>query len=78
MGGPKQSPSRHRTGNALRLIEDATASGYLRLRLDSATFMTAAHALYRSLGFVDIERYPESQLPDEYKNRWVFMERRLT
>ncbi len=40
--------------------------------------MTAAHDLYRSTGFVDIEPYPESEILDEYKTHWVFMERMLT
>jgi hypothetical protein len=39
--------------------------------------MTAAHGLYRSSGFVEIEPYPESEIPDERKPHWVFMERTL-
>jgi GNAT superfamily N-acetyltransferase len=74
-------PSNRRTGlgRALleRLIETAGATGYRTLRLDSPDFMTAAHALYRSSGFVDIQPYPESEIPDEYKGYWVFMEKRL-
>jgi GNAT superfamily N-acetyltransferase len=60
------------------LIDAARAAGYLRIRLDSPHFMTAAHGLYRSSGFVDIGPYPESEIPDEYKPHWVFMERTLT
>jgi GNAT superfamily N-acetyltransferase len=67
-------------GRALldRLIEAAQAAGYRLIRLDSPDFMTAAHALYRSSGFVDIESYPESEIPDEFKRYWVFMEKELT
>ena len=36
--------------------------------------MTAAHRLYRSRGFVDIDAYAESEIPDEYRSHWVFME----
>jgi hypothetical protein len=36
--------------------------------------MTAAHALYRSRGFAPTVPYPESEIPDEYKAHWVFME----
>lgn len=60
------------------LIAEAEASGYDRVRLDSPNFMRAAHSLYRSTGFVDIDPYPESEIPDEFKTYWVFMERRLT
>jgi GNAT superfamily N-acetyltransferase len=60
-----------------RLIEAARAVGYDSARLDSPDFMTAAHALYRSCGFTDIRPYPESEIPDEYKRHWVFMEKSL-
>ncbi len=60
-----------------RLIETARVDGYQSIRLDSPDFMTAAHALYRSSGFVDIKPYPESEIPDEYKGYWVFMEKIL-
>ncbi len=60
-----------------QLIAAAEAAGYGSLRLDSPVFMTAAHALYRSRGFVDIAPYPESEIPDRYKPHWVFMERLL-
>jgi hypothetical protein len=39
--------------------------------------MTAAHGLYRSSGFTDVAAYPESEIPDEYKTHWVFMEKSL-
>jgi hypothetical protein len=52
----------------------ARAAGYGSIRLDSPDFMTAAHALYRSSGFADIESYPESEIPDEHKWFCVFME----
>jgi GNAT superfamily N-acetyltransferase len=59
------------------LIEHARATGCERVRLDSPDFMTAAHALYRARGFVDIGPYAESEIPDGYKPHWVFMELRL-
>lgn len=73
-----------RIGRALacRLIEDARTIGYRRLRLESLEFLSAAHALYRSLGFHDIEPYEhnsmESYQSAEQLNRYyrmtVFME----
>jgi GNAT superfamily N-acetyltransferase len=66
-------------GRALldRLIELATLAGYDRILLDSPDFTTAAHGLYRSAGFEDTEAYAESEIPDEYRPFWVFMQRRL-
>ena len=58
-----------------QLVELARLDGYRRIRLDSPDLMTAAHALYRSAGFSDIEPYPESEIPGAYKSRWVFLER---
>jgi GNAT superfamily N-acetyltransferase len=57
-----------------RLLTVAAAARYESVRLDSPLFMTAAHALYRSRGFVDIPAYSESEIPDQYKSQWVFME----
>lgn len=61
-----------------RLIGRARDCGYESVRLDSPDFLIAAHALYRSSGFKDIEPYAESEIPDEYKRHWVFMERSLS
>ena len=36
------------------LLTAAKEAGYKKVRLDSPKFMTAAHALYRSVGFSDI------------------------
>jgi GNAT superfamily N-acetyltransferase len=60
-----------------RLIGEARMAGYAHMRLDSPEFMTAAHRLYRSSGFTDTAPYPESEIPDEYKSYWVFMEKML-
>ena len=60
------------------LLKAAAADGYTGVRLDSPDFMAAAHALYRSCGFVDIPPYPESEIPDEFKRYLVFMERKVS
>jgi hypothetical protein len=57
------------------LITAARTASYQRIRLDSPDFMTSAHALYQSHGFLDIRPYPESEIPDRYKSHWVFIER---
>jgi GNAT superfamily N-acetyltransferase len=59
------------------LIAEAREIGYPRMRLDSARFMAEAHSLYRSVGFQEIEPYPESEIPEEFRQYWIFMELRL-
>lgn len=75
-------PSHRRAGVGRAMLNELVAAartaGYQRIRLDSPDFMRAAHRLYRSTGFQEIASYPESEIPDEYKSHWVFMERRLT
>jgi GNAT superfamily N-acetyltransferase len=66
-------------GRALlnQLLEEARQIGYKRVRLDSARFMTEAHQLYRSSGFLEVEAYEGSEIPKEFQNHWIFMERDL-
>ena len=59
------------------LLDEARAAGYQRLRLDSTRFMAAAHALYRSFGFREIEPYEGSEIPKEFQTHWIFMERKV-
>jgi GNAT superfamily N-acetyltransferase len=74
-------PEFRRKGIGLALLEaliaEARQIGYPTLRLDSTRFMEAAHSLYRSVGFREIDPYPESEIPPEFQHQWVFMERRL-
>ena len=56
------------------LITDLRGAGYTTLRLDSGQFMTAAHTLYRSLGFQEIAPYPESEIPEDLRKHCIFME----
>ncbi len=44
-----------------QLIEDASECGYHRVRLDTMVFMTAALSMYRSMGFVDVDPYEQSE-----------------
>lgn len=49
-----------------RLLGEARAAGYKKMRLDSLTgLMDRAIALYRSYGFYDIAPYYNSPLPNE-------------
>ena len=56
----------HGVGRALleTLIDKARALGYGTLRLGTLDDMTAAQALYRSLGFAPIERYRADEMID--------------
>jgi GNAT superfamily N-acetyltransferase len=65
-----------------RLLQDARLLGYARVRLESLKALTAAHALYRSMGFADIAPYAENSMQayqapetlDAYRRSAVFME----
>lgn len=68
-----------------RLLADAKALGYRTLRLESLRALDAAHALYRSVGFVEIEPYAANSMDAyqdastlaKYRSSAVFMEARL-
>ena len=60
------------------LLTAARKIGYKKVRLDSPRFMEAAHALYRSVGFRDIEAYPEVEIPEAFIAYLLFMELDLT
>ncbi|MGH7605063.1 MAG: GNAT family N-acetyltransferase [Gemmatimonadaceae bacterium] len=68
-----------------QLLSDARAIGYEVVRLESLQFLSAAHALYRSVGFAEITPYAENSMTkyqprdtiDRYRSSAVFMELRL-
>jgi GNAT superfamily N-acetyltransferase len=68
-----------------QLLADASAIGYDVVRLESLKFLSAAHALYKSMGFVEIPPYAENSMKDyqsaqameDYRGSAVFMELRL-
>jgi GNAT superfamily N-acetyltransferase len=68
-----------------QLLADARDIGYEVVRLESLKFLSAAHALYRSVGFVEITPYAENSMRqyqpaekiDTYRSSAVFMELRL-
>jgi len=68
-----------------QLLQDARAIGYAVVRLESLKFLSAAHALYRSVGFEEITPYAENSMKDyqsadtmdSYRASAVFMELRL-
>ena len=60
---------------AVRLLEEAIISGYEIARLDTATFLKEAQALYSSLGFTVVEPY--YQVPEDILKVTIFMEKWL-
>ena len=82
-------PDARGAGAGRRLVEqllaDARAIGYQAVRLESLKFLSPAHALYRSVGFVEITPYAENSMKDyqpaaaeaTYRASAVFMEIRL-
>ena len=47
-----------------RLVQDARTEGYATVRLETLRFMTAAQAMYRAFGFVDVARFDGSEAAD--------------
>jgi GNAT superfamily N-acetyltransferase len=60
-----------------RLIKDARDFGYQSMLLDTAPFQASAHRLYESKGLVDIDPYPEVEVPSAVHYNWRFMELQL-
>lgn len=60
-----------------QLLKKGKQLGYSSIRLDTGPFMKAALKLYRSVGFVEIDRYPEAEAPEIEGVNWTFMEKKL-
>jgi GNAT superfamily N-acetyltransferase len=68
-----------------QLLADARAIGYEAVRLESLKFLSAAHALYKSAGFVEIIPYADNSMTryqpgdtlERYRTSAAFMELRL-
>jgi GNAT superfamily N-acetyltransferase len=60
------------------LLTAARQQGYREARLDTHGLLPAAPQLYLAAGFTLCEPYPESEIPMELHDRWLFMRRDLT
>jgi len=60
-----------------QLLQKAKELGYNSIYLDTARFMTAAHNLYRSFGFVECEEYPETEILPRMRPYWLCMKKTL-
>ena len=58
-----------------KLIDEAKIIGYSKILLDSDPYMSNANSIYRAMGFVETEAYPEAEMDgDEYSRHMIFME----
>ncbi|MDQ1279505.1 MAG: hypothetical protein QG670_767 [Thermoproteota archaeon] len=66
-------------GKALldNLLKKAKEYGYHTVYLDSPPFLTIAHHFYHTHGFIDLEEYPETEVPPQLRSKWLFMEKTL-
>jgi ribosomal protein S18 acetylase RimI-like enzyme len=66
-------------GKALlqRLLQKAKELGYHSVYLETGISMTAAQRLYRSVGFVERDAYPGTEIPPPSRSKFVFMEKNL-
>ena len=59
------------------LLDAARNAEYQETRLDTDGLMPAAIGLYRTAGFRPCDPYPESEIPVEFHDRWLFLRRDL-
>ena len=66
-------------GKALlkQLLNKGKEFGCSKILLDTGLFMTAAQHVYRSAGFREIAKYPETEVPPEMQPYWLYMEKIL-
>ena len=60
------------------LLAASRQEGYQQVRLDTEELMPAAVGLYHNVGFVPCAPYPESEIPAQVHDRWLFMRLDLT
>jgi GNAT superfamily N-acetyltransferase len=60
------------------LLAAARQAGYQEVRLDTDGLMPAARRLYPAAGFQLCDPYPESEIPVELHDRWLFFRYDLT
>ena len=57
------------------LLEDGKRFGSNSFKLDSPNWSYAAHHIYKSAGFVERDRYSESEIPPIIQPYWIWMEK---
>ena len=60
-----------------QLLKKGKEFGFSTVRLDTGKFMDAAQYVYRSAGFQEREKYPETEVPPQFQPFWLYMEKSL-
>ena len=60
-----------------QLLKKGKEFGFSTVRLDTGKFMEAAQYVYRSAGFQEREKYPETEVPLLLQPFWLYMEKSL-
>jgi len=60
-----------------QLLKKGEEFGFSTIRLDTGKFMDAAQYVYRSAGFQEREKYPETEVPPQFEPFWLYMEKSL-
>jgi len=60
-----------------QLLKKGKEFGFSTIRLDTGEFMDAAQYVYRSAGFQEGDKYPESEVPPQFQPFWLYMEKTL-
>ncbi len=60
-----------------KLLEKGKEFGFSTVRLDTGKFMVAAQYVYRSAGFEERDKYPETEVPPLFQPFWLYFEKSL-
>ncbi|MHA1198012.1 MAG: GNAT family N-acetyltransferase [Candidatus Heimdallarchaeaceae archaeon] len=59
------------------LLQKIEEYQFSEIYLDTAPFMEAAHGLYKKMGFVDRDAFPETEVPEAFRHLWNYMEKKV-
>lgn len=61
----------------IQLLKKGKEFGFSTIRLDTGKFNDAAQYIYRSAGFQERKKYPESEEPAQFQPFWLYMEKSM-
>jgi GNAT superfamily N-acetyltransferase len=59
------------------LLEKGREFGFYQAYLETGRFMNVAQNMYRSFGFVERSEYAETEVPQQMRDIWIYMEKKL-